>query len=553
MDTKTGLRFGLLCNGPVLEKWQADAIAMLVEAGIQLDLIVLNHAPAIRRTLPTRLKSYPYGQLFFRLWDRFLFRPAAKAPQDISGLYPEAKIINCTPIPKGVSNYFKEKDIAQIKACKLDFLLRFGFNIIRGDILEAARFGVWSFHHDDEEEIRGGPPGFWEVYKGLDVNAVMLQRLTDSLDKGIVLKKVYFRTIRHAYKAHLDQLYTESSRLPLQCCRQILSGSLKMEPSASKAKIYRPPNNMQMLRFAVSMPFRRLLFHLKYLFRQEDWHIGLAEMGANAFLNDSQQALSSVRWLPRPYKNLYHADPFLVQYQGDILAFFETFNYQTGKGVISMAKLSEDFTQTYTVLKAAQHFAFPFVFVWDGKLYCLPECYESGELRLYAWNDQKAVFDYDQTLLHNVAAVDPVLFEYDGRWWLFFTQKHLPSVHVYAYYASQPPGPFIAHENNPVKTDIRSSRPAGKVFYHYGKCVRPAQDCASDYGVAVVLNEIKTLNPQQFEETPFHRIEPLRSSPYPKGLHSFNALDQITIIDGKRFTFTLKGFWHQLRNKLNGK
>ena len=40
------------------------------------------------------------------------------------------------------------------------FMLRVGFNIIRGEILNVPKYGVWSFHHDDEVKYRGGPAGY---------------------------------------------------------------------------------------------------------------------------------------------------------------------------------------------------------------------------------------------------------------------------------------------------------------------------------------------------------------------------------------------------------
>jgi len=85
--------------------------------------------------------------------------------------------------------YFNAEDVATINKKDLDFILRFGFNIIRGEILNAARYGVWSFHHDDERKYRGSPPGFWELYYRDPVTGSILQRLTDRLDGGIVLKR----------------------------------------------------------------------------------------------------------------------------------------------------------------------------------------------------------------------------------------------------------------------------------------------------------------------------------------------------------------------------
>jgi len=54
-------------------------------------------------------------------------------------------------------------DIELIRAERPGFL-RFGFNILRGDVLEVAPYGISSFHHGDEQHYRGQPPGSREIH-----------------------------------------------------------------------------------------------------------------------------------------------------------------------------------------------------------------------------------------------------------------------------------------------------------------------------------------------------------------------------------------------------
>lgn len=63
------------------------------------------------------------------------------------------------------AQYFSAKDLTLIKTHKPDVILRFAYNIIKGEILTLAKHGVWSFHHADEQVIKGGPAGFWELSK----------------------------------------------------------------------------------------------------------------------------------------------------------------------------------------------------------------------------------------------------------------------------------------------------------------------------------------------------------------------------------------------------
>jgi hypothetical protein len=545
------LTFGLLINNFILESWQADVIRLLQKEGHILKVVIQNDNPPAKIPLLKRLQNYPWNKVVFKIWHRFIFKPDSKKSEDISILVSKASIFKCKTVQKGSAQIFDVNDIQLIAQLKLDFLLRFGFNIIRGEILKTARFGVWSFHHDDETIIRGGPPGFWEVYNKMEANGVILQQLTDSLDKGIILKKIQLPVIRHSYKAHLNSIYNNSTMLPVLVSRGIQYGNFDAEPSVSEAVVFHPPGNMKMLFFFAKMAYRRLFFHLNDIFRQEDWNIGLIKTSLINFVSSPEEHLKQVKWFSKIKNSCYLADPFLIDYKGDTLLFAEKFDYKKGKGHLVKAKASENFSVFKPVHSEKHHFSFPFLFNWNEKLYCLPECFESEGVQLYSYNIVSEQLVHEKCILDGFRAVDPVLFEHEKRWWLLFTTKDLPSVNLYAFYASSPFGPFEAHSQNPIKTDIRAARNAGSPFIFNNILVRPSQDCSGHYGKATYLNEIITLTPDRFEEEIFQKIHPEKNSHFRFGLHTLNGTDKFAVIDGKRFAFTFAGFKHQLLLKLH--
>ena len=91
-----------------------------------------------------------------------------------------------------------EEDILKIKHYNLDVLIRFGFKILRGDILKAAKYGIWSYHHGDNDLNRGGPAGFWEVIEHWDITGSTLQILSEDLDGGKILYKSFSMTDRRS-------------------------------------------------------------------------------------------------------------------------------------------------------------------------------------------------------------------------------------------------------------------------------------------------------------------------------------------------------------------
>jgi hypothetical protein len=67
--------------------------------------------------------------------------------------------------------------------------------------------------------------------------------------------------------------------------------------------------------------------------------------------------------------------------------------------------------------------------------------------------------------------------------------------------------------------------------------LRPAQDCSSTYGAAVVPHRIVELTLDRFHEECLGRIGPEIDGPYPNGFHTLNVLGERCLVDGKRTVF----------------
>ena len=157
------LRFGVMCSGDAFQAWQAQAIRELLSHGHKCELLIIDGNPGEKLSILKKLRKYPYTQLVFRQYTNRCFRPGSKKMISLRNELSGIPAVHCQTISKTYSQFFLPSDIETIKAYNLDFILRFGFNIIRGEILEAAKYGIWSYHHDDEQKYRGGPPGFWEI------------------------------------------------------------------------------------------------------------------------------------------------------------------------------------------------------------------------------------------------------------------------------------------------------------------------------------------------------------------------------------------------------
>jgi len=549
------IRFGIMGNGTTFPAWQATCLHKLLGLeNVKPALLVIADDSLTASNDRKKLKNF--RKLFWRIYRFFLVtrRSSAVRPVDMASALAQVPSIRCKVIKKGkFSQYFGEADIAEIGKYDLDFILRFGFNIIRGEILKVAHFGVWSFHHDDEEKYRGSPPGFWEIYNADNVSGAILQRLTDALDAGIVLKKGFLGTINTSYVRNRDAVYFESTDWPAQVCIDIQNGSadyLDASPSKTSASIFRAPNNIQMMFFLlriVSNFFRKRCNSLFY----ESWNIGIVDGAIHLFLTPGTRP--QVRWLPAPARNRYIADPFAIRRKKAVHILFEEYDYRTSKGCISaMSVNGKSPSSSEVVIDAPFHMSYPYLLEHEDQIYCVPETYEAQEVSLYKAKEFPRNWVKVATLIKNFAGLDNTVFQYEGRWWLLATdQNDGPEYKLKAWYAVDLYGPWNAHEANPVKVDVRSARPAGTPFVYDGHLYRPSQDCSETYGCKTVLNRVIRLTPTEFEEEQVAVIKPYKNSQYPGGLHTMSALGDITIIDGKKKELIFKSLSiliHKVKN-----
>src|SRR5437667_3707822 len=210
-----------MCAGEQLASAFAASIDELLKIdGVELALLIVDVNPPVRSSLVTKLKRIL--SLNRNLWAIFQrLRPlewlSCYRHRDMSAVFAGVPRIHCRVIREGkFSEHFHPEDIERIRSYELHFILRFAFGIIRGDILNAARYGVWSFHHDDESKFRGGPAAFWEIYYDEPTTGAILQRLTDRLDAGIVLQKCDIQTRNWSYATNLNAIGWAPVHIPAQ-------------------------------------------------------------------------------------------------------------------------------------------------------------------------------------------------------------------------------------------------------------------------------------------------------------------------------------------------
>lgn len=495
------------------------------------------------RSFAAKVRDVGLPNVGYYLYCRRFHRPLSTRPVDISALAEGTPTLTCTTRRKGrYSRYFEPGDVEAIRRHELDFILRFAFGIVRGEVLRVPKYGIWSFHHDDEKRYRGGPPCFWEIAHRDDVTGAMLQRITDRLDGGIVLRRGHFRTIKYSYAENLDNVYLESALWPAQVCAGIANGdtrALEAEPSRAEelAPIHRNPGNLQTARFLLTLGRNKLEHRISLWLEHDRWGIGIVDAPIEKFLDEGFQP--EIQYIRHPVRSRYYADPFGIQLPDRLSILCEEYDHATERGGLCEISVRPDGTWSATPLAfpLSCHLSYPYLLQHAGHIYCVPEAQETGEIALFEAVEYPRTWRKVSVLVHGTAGVDPTIVRSHGHWWLFHTdQRRQPDGILLAHYATELEGPWKPHPLNPLKSDVRSARPAGSPFSHGGHLYRPTQNCAGTYGGSVVINRILALSPSEFAEEPAVEILP-RPGAFPHGLHTLSAAGSRTLVDAKRRTF----------------
>lgn len=540
-----------MCNGRSFPAWQAESIRKLIEVPeVRIELLVVRGRPLGGEPgRYARLRDLPH--LLWTLYVKGYLerRSVASRRIDLTEALAGVDEIECRPIPVGAyGEAFSDADLAIIGAHRLDVILRFGFGILKGEVLKTAKFGVWSYHHGDERRFRGQPPAFWEMVEDEPVVGSILQRLTDRLDGGIVLHRGLFKTTPHSYGRTRDDVLLGSADWVSVAARQILSGDTSMidgGPSLTEAPIRRAPANREMLRFFGRQARRFLGSQWRGVTRASKWTVGVAGCPIQDLVDGE---LPPIDWVAEHGSSRYLADPFAIDTDAGLVVLVEDYDYREHRGVISA--LTGDLSLPRVVLDAGVHASYPYSFECDGTVYCVPETYQAEEVRLYRAIDFPWSWEPIGTLIDGLAALDPTIVEYQGRWWLFCTIHGRDSnTKLHIYHAPHPTGPWQPHLLNPVKTDVRSSRPAGTPFWHREALHRPTQDCSTSYGGAVTITRIDELTPSRFSESVVGTVAPPSTGAYRHGVHTLSAAGSRTLVDGRRDTFIGASFRRELLSR----
>jgi hypothetical protein len=419
-----------------------------------------------------------------------------------------------------------------------------------------TRHGVWRFEFGPDGAETGGGAGatglvgLGDIVEGRPTADLRL--LAHTADgRTIVLRRGTIRTIAESWTRHRDGLLLHGVDWPVLACRDVLAGRAA-GPACGQQPAVEPRRTGRAS--LARLTWRLVAAHARRLtrfLREPQWHVGVVAAPIDAFLRPGE--LPPPRWLPGPPRGAFYADPFASADGRRVIV--ERFGLRERVGTLQAldATPGPSPVPPQPVAAPGHHISYPYVVVHEGRAYCTPETAELDEVGLYRFVGEPVRIEKVRTLVAGIAAVDPTVTCHGGRWWLFFTDGDRDAdADLHVWHAGDLIGPWRPHARNPVKVDVRSSRPAGTPFTCGGRLFRPAMDNSRAYGERIVINQVVELTPDDFAERVAAVVPPFPGL-FARGIHTLAAAGQSTIVDGKRLRIVPSALPARIRAHRDGR
>ena len=539
------IRVGILLDSYLLEAWVYTMLEVINRSDYaSLELVLLNENQDEKKSFRENILSHG-NKLCYNAYVKLEERASQPSPAftvvDARNLLRNVPVLGIKSKTGNNSDWFQDQDIERIKESNLDVIIWCGFRMLAGDILKAAKYGVWSYNYADSAVIRGGPPGFWETFERMGERGAILQILSENPDNGIVLYRSFLPCNFSSVRKNNNDCFLRSSLFVPRTLKRLhdegeiaFFNDVKTENKKFNfynGVFYTIPTNPKFLGMLIKHSYRIGTTLIQPKFFRQQWLL----------MYDLQDRISTSFWRFKhilPPKDRFWADPHVIFKDDIYFIYIEEYLYKKKKAHISLIEMQQSgkYSDPVKVLEEPFHLSYPHVFEYNGMVYMIPETRGAKSINLYQCTGFPAEWKHRATLKDSVNAVDSTILFYNNTWWLFTNIAEPEGTsqqnELYVFYSDDLlSDTWKSHPMNPVISDLKRARPAGKIIEQNGIFYRPSQCGNPRYGYGIKLNEIVSLTENNYSEKEIAFIEPKWDKKL-MGVHTFCHENRLTMIDG---------------------
>jgi len=541
------LKIGLLTDSHIIPAWIFDCLNEIRESGHSELSLILFHDSGRKHSKSTTATIRKHAQNLvlnaYKKFEQAIFHPKPNAFENkdlktlTKNLLPVIDYRSHSP-DKQKTNTIIEK----IRAHQLDVIIKPGPEPVDSNLANCAKHGVWTFHPATDADDVQDTAAFSEVLKAQGTTYIKLLTISEPHQTSKVIhtssfctnensvnwnRHFFFWKARSILPRNLELLHRQG---PQKFFSQTVTHHEKT--GEKQPKDYNLKGNAGMLIQIAGLFVRYVKRKITALFWFEQWIL--------LFSNTASEPGSiSIENFKRiiPGKDRLWADPFIIDKGGSSFVFFEELIYKEQKGRIAVMEIDKTGVchKPQTALERDHHLSYPFLFEEKGKLYMLPESSMKQSVDLYQCTDFPLGWEYRVSLLNNVEAADATLLKHNGKYWLFAAMRENPATSIndnlFLFSSNNlESSTWKPHPMNPIVSDVKTSRPGGKIFKKDGRIFRPAQNASNYYGYGLNIMEIIKLSEDEYEEKHVQFIQARGSDKF-SGVHTYNYSGQMTVMD----------------------
>jgi len=437
----------------------------------------------------------------------------------------------------GSGNWSRPADVRSLvtasagEAASVDVVVALG-DVSDADIASHAACGVWRYCFGDEAATCASHAGLREVFEAAEVTGSGIRVHLPGRGDRIVYQS-WSRTLPFSAARSRDNVFAKASEFLVRSLGNLhregpsfveRAESLpEMVPGTISCEIQ--PGTISAGRLAARVAQRAVA----KLTTVEQWSIAFRFAETEPWTG----SLAGFHRLDAPGDGFW-ADPFPIQRNGKSYIFFEELPTAKGRAHISVIEVDRAgrASAPVRVVQRDYHLSYPFLVEDGGRLYMVPESAENHTIEIYRCIDFPHKWRRERVLIDGIFAADATLHRQDGRWWMFANvAANGAEIHdeLHIFTSDTLLGEWKPLAGNPVKSDVRGARPAGKLFTQDGVLYRPSQICAPLYGAGIALQRVTRLD-DSFEEREERRIVPADGEGV-LGLHTINRAGDLSVID----------------------